>query len=505
MNNITSAPNIINCGNPSSTNLKVRNRMKDNKETTSEIFAKLNKRGKLDPRQNAMNYQLTNDQLFRFYVQDVEPKLEKSNETNGENPNDLLKKEIQRLINVGDTKNDVMTKLLQGKFSDLTQSVNTAGTTPPSAAAIAAAIAGVLPAAVAGPSASDIASAIAGALAAAGIGSAPVSGIGSAPVSGTGPPVTGPPVTGPPVTGPSVASGGGAGGGPPVSSGASGGTSGGAGTGPPAASGVSGGTSGVSVPSTAGGSTVAFAPSVTIAPSITSTAALASSAAAASTAGSGLLVMTPGTSAAASALLSLGTSTTTNISLPIKGGTGQEYSLPVTTYLKINSSGNWSTKKNEWPSLGDHVGSRSAWDRIIPNLDNSDFQLRLDKMNEFVLQYPKPKDFLDAYKSANAGFGTGSVSSPSPAPSGGAAGGVASASPSPNSSSVLAALGLPSASSSPAATGTALFPPLLTKAQRWAAKARSAGADAAAYTAATGVNTVLFSDGSFGSSSRFGS
>ena len=472
MNNITSAPNIINCGNPSSTNLKVRNRMKDNKETTSEIFAKLNKRGKLDPRQNAMNYQLTNDQLFRFYVQDVEPKLEKSNETNGENPNDLLKKEIQRLINVGDTKNDVMTKLLQGKFSDLTQSVNTAGTTPPSAAAIAAAIAGVLPAPVAGPSASDIASAIAGALAAAGIG---------------GPPATS--------------------GGPPATSGGPAVSSGGAGTGPPAASGVSGGTSGVSVPSTGGGSTVAFAPSVTIAPSITSTAALASSAAAASTAGSGLLVMTPGTSAAASALLSLGTSTTTNISLPVKGGTGQEYSLPVSTYLKINAAGNWGTKRNEWPSLGDHLGSRQAWDRIIPNLDNSDFQLRLDKMNEFLLIYPKPKDFLDAYKSANAGFSTGSVSSPSPAPSGGAAGGAASASlsPSPNSSSVLAALGLASASSSPAATGTALFPPLLTKAQRWAGKARSAGADAAAYTAATGVNTVLFSGGSFGSSSRFGS
>ena len=170
MNNITSAPNMINCGNPSTTNLKIRNRMKDNKETTSEIFAKLSKRGKLDPRQNAMNYQLTNDQLFRFYVQDVEPKLEQSNETNGENPNDLLKKEIQRLINVGDTKNDVMTKLLQGKFSELTQAVATAGTTPPSAVDIANAIAGALPAPVAGPSASDIASAIATALAAAGVG-----------------------------------------------------------------------------------------------------------------------------------------------------------------------------------------------------------------------------------------------------------------------------------------------------------------------------------------------
>ena len=148
---------------------------------------------------------------------------------------------------------------------------------------------------------------------------------------------------------------------------------------------------------------------------------------------------------------------------------------------------------------------------IIPNLDNSDFQLRLDKMNEFVLLYPKPKDFFDTYKTTNPAFGTGSVSSPSPspvpapAPSGGTAGGAAgggisSPSLSPGSSSVLAALGLPSTSSSPAATSVALFPPSLTKAQRWAAKASAAGtgADAAAYTSVTGVNTVLFSGGRFG-------
>jgi hypothetical protein len=72
MNNITSAPNVINCGNTSMTNLKIRKRMKDNTETTGEIFAKLNKRGKLNPKQNAMNYQLTNDQLYRFYIEDVE-------------------------------------------------------------------------------------------------------------------------------------------------------------------------------------------------------------------------------------------------------------------------------------------------------------------------------------------------------------------------------------------------------------------------------------------------
>ena len=66
MNSITSAPNIINCSNTSMANLKIRERMKDNKETTGEIFAKLSKRDKLNPKQNAMNYQLTNDQLFRF-------------------------------------------------------------------------------------------------------------------------------------------------------------------------------------------------------------------------------------------------------------------------------------------------------------------------------------------------------------------------------------------------------------------------------------------------------
>ena len=285
MNNITSAPNIINCGNPSTTNLKIRNRMKDNKETTSEIFAKLNKRGKLDPRQNAVNYQLTNDQLYRFYIEDVEPKLEQSNETNGENPNDLLKKEIQRLINVGDTKNDVMTKLLQGKFSELTQAVATAGTTPPSATDIANAIAGALPAPVAGPSASDIASAIAGALAAAGVGIA--SGTTTAGGSVAVPP---------------------GGGGSAASSSALGGTSaptGGGGSAAASASGVAGTappaatvTSTTTPPTVASAPAVAFAPAVTVAPTITSTAALAGSAAAASTAGSSLLLLSPGTAAA---------------------------------------------------------------------------------------------------------------------------------------------------------------------------------------------------------------
>ena len=76
MNTITSAPNVINCGNTSIANLKIREQMKDKNKTTGEIFAKLNKRGKLNPKQNAMNYQLTNDQLFRFYCDEVMPKLQ---------------------------------------------------------------------------------------------------------------------------------------------------------------------------------------------------------------------------------------------------------------------------------------------------------------------------------------------------------------------------------------------------------------------------------------------
>jgi len=123
-------------------NLKIRERMKDNKETPSEIFARLNKRGKLDPKQNAMNYQLTNDQLYRFYTEDVEPKLRQSNETMGGDANDVLKKEIQRLINVGDTKNTELVKMLQSNFGTLSADIAAAGTNPLTAGDIATAIAG---------------------------------------------------------------------------------------------------------------------------------------------------------------------------------------------------------------------------------------------------------------------------------------------------------------------------------------------------------------------------
>jgi hypothetical protein len=108
--------------------------MKDNKQTTGEIFAELNKQGKLNPKQNAMNYQLTNDQLFRFYCDDVMPKLQQSNETNGGDPSEVLKTEIQRLLTVGDTQSTELVKLIQVNFTSLSADVAAAGTATPSRA-----------------------------------------------------------------------------------------------------------------------------------------------------------------------------------------------------------------------------------------------------------------------------------------------------------------------------------------------------------------------------------
>jgi hypothetical protein len=173
MNTITSAPNVINCGNTSIANLKIREQMKNKNKMTGEIFAKLDKRGKLNPKQNAMNYQLTNDQLFRFYCDEVMPKLQQSNETTSGDPSEVLKNEIQRLLTVGDTQSTDLVKLLQASFTTLSADVAAAGTATPSDADIGAAIVGALPAPAApaaAPSAADIGAAIAAALAGAGIG-----------------------------------------------------------------------------------------------------------------------------------------------------------------------------------------------------------------------------------------------------------------------------------------------------------------------------------------------
>ena len=62
---------MINAGNPSAHNLQMRKYMKENKQTSAEIFEKLNRRGRLNPTQNAMSTQLTNEQLLRFYVKET--------------------------------------------------------------------------------------------------------------------------------------------------------------------------------------------------------------------------------------------------------------------------------------------------------------------------------------------------------------------------------------------------------------------------------------------------
>ena len=94
---------MINAGNPSAHNLKIRKYMTENRQTSSQIFEKLNRRGRLNATQNAMSAQLTNEQLLRFYVKETEPKLEFSNDDiQGQGgDNSVLMSEIQRLIDVG--------------------------------------------------------------------------------------------------------------------------------------------------------------------------------------------------------------------------------------------------------------------------------------------------------------------------------------------------------------------------------------------------------------------
>ena len=94
---------MINAGNPSVANLQMRKYVKEHKQSSSQIFEKLNRRGRLNATQNAMSAQLTNEQLLRFYVKETEPKLEFSNDDiQGQGgDNSVLMSEIQRLIDVG--------------------------------------------------------------------------------------------------------------------------------------------------------------------------------------------------------------------------------------------------------------------------------------------------------------------------------------------------------------------------------------------------------------------
>jgi hypothetical protein len=72
--------NTINAGNPSVNNMITRQVMQKKLESSATIFDKLTKRTAQLTGKNPLNNVLTNDQLFRYYIQEVEPKLSQSND-----------------------------------------------------------------------------------------------------------------------------------------------------------------------------------------------------------------------------------------------------------------------------------------------------------------------------------------------------------------------------------------------------------------------------------------
>lgn len=97
----------INAGNPSLKNLIFRDVKEKKRPSFASVFEKLNSQTSTMNRKTPLNNVLTNEQLFRFYVKDVIPQLDNSNETFGENnANGLSNDLIRKLLN----KDDVMTK-----------------------------------------------------------------------------------------------------------------------------------------------------------------------------------------------------------------------------------------------------------------------------------------------------------------------------------------------------------------------------------------------------------
>jgi hypothetical protein len=77
--------NTINASNPSLINtlLQQATKTKEKKRPTfEEVFAKLNARtARMDANKNPLNNMLTNEQLFRYYIKDTEPKLRVSDDS----------------------------------------------------------------------------------------------------------------------------------------------------------------------------------------------------------------------------------------------------------------------------------------------------------------------------------------------------------------------------------------------------------------------------------------
>ena len=72
--------NTINAGNPSANNMLTRQVMQKKRESSATILDKLNKQTAQLTAQNPLNNIFTNDQLFRYYIKEVEPRLSQSND-----------------------------------------------------------------------------------------------------------------------------------------------------------------------------------------------------------------------------------------------------------------------------------------------------------------------------------------------------------------------------------------------------------------------------------------
>ena len=59
---------MINAGNPSAHNLKIRKYVSENKKSSPQIFEKLNRRGRLNSAQNAMSANLQTNNCYDFIL-----------------------------------------------------------------------------------------------------------------------------------------------------------------------------------------------------------------------------------------------------------------------------------------------------------------------------------------------------------------------------------------------------------------------------------------------------
>lgn len=94
----------INAGNPSLNNLIVRDVKEKQRPTFASVFEKLNQRTSTMNRKTPLNNVLTNEQLFRYYVKDVVPQLNKSNDNFGDDNDDNTNGLKMNKDNVGTLK-----------------------------------------------------------------------------------------------------------------------------------------------------------------------------------------------------------------------------------------------------------------------------------------------------------------------------------------------------------------------------------------------------------------